>query len=166
MNEKIIIVDDLYDMPHVYHGGFFENKCVITDEMVGKISQILGRPISITEATNEQGTSSGVVAHLRCDWIAVIYMSLPLEVFGEMGIKFYSHKQTGLEAFPTQDEMRSLQLDERNLENIFSSDLDLWKEYGCVPARYNRLVMLKGNQWHSYNLNSDIKYQKIFVNYV
>jgi hypothetical protein len=166
MNEKIIVVDDLYDTPYHYHRGFFENECVITDETIGKISQILDRPISITEATNEEGTNSGVVAHLGCDWIAVIYMSLPLEIFGELGIKFYSHKHTGLEAFPTQDEIKSLHIDDNNLESIFDSDLNLWKEYGCIPAKYNRLVMFKGNQWHSYGLNNSIKYQKIFVNHV
>ena len=165
MNERIIVVDDFYDIPYHYHRGFFENECVLTHETVGKISQILGGPISVIEATNEKNTNSGVVAHLKCDWIAVIYMSLPLEAFGEVGIKFYSHKQTGLEAFPSQEEIKYLQIKEDCLKNIFSSDPELWKEYGCIPARYNRMVIFKGNIWHSYNLNNNIKYQKILINH-
>lgn len=55
MTEQIIIVDDLYDIAHQYHKGFFENQCVITDETVGKISQIIGNPIEIISATNETG---------------------------------------------------------------------------------------------------------------
>ena len=166
MNSQIIVVDDFYDFPHQYHKSFDEGKCLITDETIGKISQILGRSIIITEATNEKETSSGVVAHLGCDWIAVVYMSLPLESFGELGIRFYSHRETGLEKFPTSNEIKYLQLNKDDLENIFSSDLDLWKEYGCISAKYNRLVMLKGSQWHSYSLNSNIRYQKILVSYV
>ena len=79
MNSQIIVVDDLYDFPHQYHKGFDDGQCLITDETVGKISQILGNPIKIVHASIENVKSSGVMAHLECDWIAVIYMSLPLE---------------------------------------------------------------------------------------
>ena len=109
MNQQVIIVDDLYDIAHQYHKGFFENECVISDETRGKISQILGNKIEILEASNEvltEDKSSGVCAHLGCDWIAVIYLSLPLTSFGELGLKFYSHIATGLETFPTEEELK------------------------------------------------------------
>jgi len=164
MNSQIIVVDDLYDIPHQYHKGFDENQCLITDETVGKISQILGNPVKVIQASNEVGTTSGVVAHLECDWIAVIYMTLPLEAFGEMGIRFYSHLPTGLETFPTKEEIEKYQIDENEITKVFASDSKLWKEYSCIPAKYNRMVLFKGNRWHSYNLNSGIRYQKVIIN--
>jgi len=164
MNSQIIVVDDLYDIPHQYHKGFDENQCLITDETVGKISQILGNPVKVIQASNEVGTTSGVLAHLECDWIAVIYMTLPLEAFGEMGIRFYSHLPTGLETFPTKEEIEKYQIEEKEITKVFASDSKLWKEYSCIPAKYNRMVLFKGNRWHSYNLNSGIRYQKVIIN--
>lgn len=164
MNSQIIVVDDLYDIPHQYHKGFDENQCLITDETVGKISQILGNPVKVIQASNEVGTTSGVLAHLECDWIAVIYMTLPLEAFGEMGIRFYSHLPTGLETFPTKEEIEKYQIDENEITKVFASDSKLWKEYSCIPAKYNRMVLFKGHRWHSYNLNSGIRYQKVIIN--
>ena len=164
MNSQIIVVDDLYDIPHQYHKGFDENQCLITDETVGKISQILGNPVKVIQASNEVETTSGVLAHLECDWIAVIYMTLPLEAFGEMGIRFYSHLPTGLETFPTKEEIEKYQIDEKEITKVFASDSKLWKEYSCIPAKYNRMVLFKGNRWHSYNLNSGIRYQKVIIN--
>jgi hypothetical protein len=164
MNSQIIVVDDLYDIPHQYHKGFDENQCLITDETVGKISQILGNPVKVIQASNEVETTSGVVAHLECDWIAVIYMTLPLEAFGEMGIRFYSHLPTGLETFPTKEEIEKYQIEENEITKVFASDSKLWKEYSCIPAKYNRMVLFKGHRWHSYNLNSGIRYQKVIIN--
>ena len=164
MNSQIIVVDDLYDIPHQYHKGFDENQCLITDETVGKISQILGNPVKVIQASNEVGTTSGVLAHLECDWIAVIYMTLPLEAFGEMGIRFYSHLPTGLETFPTKEEIEKYQIEENEITKVFASNSKLWKEYSCIPAKYNRMVLFKGHRWHSYNLNSGIRYQKVIIN--
>jgi len=164
MNSQIIVVDDLYDIPHQYHKGFDENQCLITDETFGKISQILGNPVKVIQASNEVETTSGVMAHLECDWIAVIYMTLPLEAFGEMGIRFYSHLPTGLETFPTKEEIEKYQIEENEITKVFASDSKLWKEYSCIPAKYNRMVLFKGHRWHSYNLNSGIRYQKVIIN--
>ena len=60
------------------------------------------------------------------------------------------------------------QLDEplRNkLNEIFSSDMSLWKEYGRIPLKYNRMILFRGNRWHSYenNLNTSMLYQKIII---
>jgi hypothetical protein len=165
MIEQIIVVDNLYEIAHMFHKGFYEDQCVITDETVEKLSQIIGNPIEIISATNETGSLPGVVAHLSCDWIAVIYLTLPLEAFGEFGLKFYSHLATGLETFPTQDEMKKYQINENELEKIFDSDLSLWKEYANIPVKYNRMVLFRGNRWHSYQnkLNNSMLYQKIII---
>ena len=172
MNQQVIIVDDFYDIAHQYHKGFFENECIISDETRGKISQILGNKIEILEASNEvltEDKSSGVCAHLECDWIAVIYLSLPLTSFGELGLKFYSHIATGLETFPTEEELKVYDISNDKLSEVFNSDLSLWKEYGSIPAKYNRMVLFRGNRWHSYGkgygdtLNTSMLYQKIII---
>jgi len=164
MREQIIIVDNLYDIPHQYHKGFFENQCVITDETVSKVTEVIGNPIEIISATNEVGGESDIVAHLTSDWIAVIYLTLPMQSFGETGIKFYSHLATGLEVFPTTEEIKRYQL--THLEETFRSDLSLWKAYGDIPAKYNRMVLFRSNLWHSYgsNINSFMLFQKIIIN--
>jgi len=165
MREQIVIVDNLYDIPHQYHKGFFENQCVITDETVGKLTEVIGNPIEIISATNEVGGAPDVVAHLTSDWIAVIYLALPMQSFGETGLKFYSHLATGLEAFPTQEEAIQYQINENNLTEVFKSELSLWKEYGNIPTRYNRMILFKSNLWHSYgsNLNMSMLFQKIII---
>ena len=163
MSPEIVLVDNFYDIPHQYYKSFDENQCLITDETIGKISQILDHPINIIHASNEVGNTPGITAHLECDWIAVIYLGLPLESFGEMGIQFYSHLSTGLETFPTREEIIKHQLNENELIKVFSSDPELWKEYGCIPAKYNRMILFRGSRWHSYTLNSNIRYQKIII---
>ena len=136
MIEQIIVVDDLYDVGHLYHKGFFENQCVITDETGGKISQILGKPIEIVSATNEINGSDEIVSRSDCDWIAVVYLTLPLVSFGEHGLKFFTPEG---------------------------------KEYGNMPAKYNRMVLFRSNLLHSYgkgygdNLNNSMLYQKILI---
>ena len=165
MTEQIIIIDNFYDIAYQYHKGFLENQCIITDETIGKISQILGNQIEIISATNESEDIPGVVVHLDCDWIAVIYLTLPLQVFGEFGLKFYSHFETGLETFPNQEEMIKHKIDENQLNTLFDSDLKLWKEYARIPLKYNRMVLFRGNRWHSYdsNLNNSMLYQKLII---
>ena len=172
MNQQVIIVDDLYDIPHQYHKGFFEKQCVVSDETIGKITQILGNRIEILEATNEvltEDITSSVCAHLSCDWIAVTYLSLPLVSFGELALRFYSHIATGLETFPTEEEMGVYHIRSDKLSEVFHSDLSLWKEYGGIPVKYNRMVLFRGDRWHSYGngfgdtLNNCILYQKIII---
>lgn len=161
MSEEIIIVDDFYDIPFQYFKGFEENKCVITEETLGKISQILGKDIEILYATNEEENFDQILCNLKSDWIAVIYLSLPFESFEHFGIKFYSHIKTGLEKYPTKDELNEFNITESNIMEVFDSGKDGWKEYGNIPAKYNRLVLFKSNRWHSYGFGNNIKYQKI-----
>ena len=63
MNSEIILVDDFYDIPYHYHKSFDDGECLITDETVGKISQILGNPINITHASNEAVSYTHLRAH-------------------------------------------------------------------------------------------------------
>jgi hypothetical protein len=172
MTEKIIIVDNFYDFPHQHHKSFFENQCLITEETVNNLKNIIGNPIEIIDANNEvlsEGQNTTVCSHLTSDWIGVIYLSLPLVSFGEFGVKFYSHLSTGLETFPSLEDLQKYNISEDQLLKVFGPSLDLWKEYGSITPKYNRLILFKSNLWHSYgngfgaDLNTSMLYQKIII---
>ena len=136
MSEQIIVVDDFYDLGYPYHKGFLDNECVITEETGGKISQLLRHPVQIVSATNEVNGTDEIVSFPNHQWIAVIYLTIPMAGWGEHGLKFFTPEG---------------------------------KEYGNIPAKYNRMVLFRGNLLHSYgkgygdNLNNSMLYQKIVV---
>ena len=136
MSEQIIVVDDFYDTAFHYHKGFLDNECVITEETGGKISQVLRHPIQIISATNEVNGTDKIVSFPNHQWIAVIYLTMPMAGWGEHGLKFFTPEG---------------------------------KEYGNIPAKYNRMVLFRGNLLHSYGkgcgdtLNNSMLYQKIVV---
>lgn len=172
MTERIVIVDNFYDIPHQYHKSFFENQCLISDETVEKITKVIGNPIEIVSASNEvlsEKQTTSVCSHLSSDWIGVIYLTLPMVCFGEFGMKFYSHLSTGLETFPSSEDLQKHNISENELLEVFASDPKLWKEYGNIPAKYNRLVLFRSNLWHSYGkgfgteLNTSMLYQKVII---
>ena len=46
MNQKFVIVDDFYDIAHIYHKSIIENNVLITDETTQKLSYIFGSSYS------------------------------------------------------------------------------------------------------------------------
>ena len=160
MKSEIFVIDNFYDIPYEYHKSFFDNEVRITKDTVERISNILESDIKIIEADNnmqKEEDEGGITAHLGSDWIAVIYLQLGYPSFGEFGMKFFSHIETGLESYVDGKQF-----------NI--KDKTHWKEYGKIPAKYNRLVLFRSNRWHSYgkgfgdNLNTCMLYQKMIIN--
>ena len=160
MKSEIFVIDNFYDNPLNYHKSFLDNEVKITEETIGKISNILKSNIKIIESNNniqKEEDESGITAHFGSDWIAVIYLQLGYPSFGEFGMKFFSHIETGLESYVDGKQF-----------NI--QDKTQWKEYGKIPARYNRLVLFRSNRWHSYgkgfgdDLNTSMLYQKMIIN--
>lgn len=167
MKEKIYIIDNFYDNPYEYHKSLIENKSMVTEETIGKISQVLGHSIEIIQSENHQKIL-GITAHLNCDWIAIIYLSLPFEAIGKFGVKFYSHLETGLETFPTEKQILKYKIDPGKIPQLFKSDLNLWKQYANIPAKYNRMILFKNDMWHSYcegnpDINNFILEQKLII---
>ena len=160
MKSEIFVIDNFYDIPYEYHKSFLNNEIKITEETVGKISSIVKSDIKILEATNniqKEEDEGGITAHLSSDWIAVVYLQLGYPSFGEFGMKFFSHIETGLESYVDGKQF-----------NVH--DKTHWKEYGKIPAKYNRLVLFRSNRWHSYgegfgnDLNTSMLYQKMIIN--
>jgi len=56
MNQKIIVVDNFYDIAHMYHKSFSEHvKEINPQELPEKLSHVLDRPINIVEGFNIVG---------------------------------------------------------------------------------------------------------------
>lgn len=170
MNQKIIIVDDFYDIAHQYHKSFFENQCMITEETVNKLSHILQRNVNVINATNEvldENSKNHITANTVYDWIAVIYLTLPGDCVSTQGMSFFIHKKTQLDSFPNDyaKSLYGLQTDE-DIANTFDIfNFEDWKEYMNVFVKYNRLVLFCADYWHSYGgqINNSIIYQKILL---
>ena len=175
MNQKIIVVDDFYDIAHKYYKSFFEKVELPKEETTQKISHLLGSSISIVETFKDiavENTNNQVTANLNCDWIAVIYLTMPSDCVFKKGMSFYTHKVTKLDTFPDD---YSMQLNGwqtmEDLTNCFDvCNLDDWSEYMNIFVKYNRMVLFRANHWHSYGsgfgteLNNSMMYQKILIN--
>lgn len=171
MNQKIIIADNFYDFAYHYHKSFSENKCLISEETIGKISNMLQQKVNVVAAFNETSLDTQITANPSCDWIAVIYLSLPSECANTQGISFYIHEKTNLESFPDEYMMNlhGLQTIEDLKETFNTNNLEDWKDYTNIFVKYNRIVLFRADLWHSYSsscnqeLNKFISYQKILL---
>lgn len=167
MNQKVIIADDFYDIAHQYHKSFFEDQCLITEETVDKISELLQRKVKVELATNEVlDKPNNITANTIYDWIAVIYLTMPAECVSAQGISFYIHKKTELDAFPNEY-VRNL-FGFQTIEDINATfdtqNQNDWKEYMNVFVKYNRIILFRADLWHSYGqINNSIIYQKLLL---
>ena len=174
MNQKFMIIDDFYDVAHQYHQSFFGKQCMITEETTQKLSYILSCPVEIMEAFNEvtfENTDNPITANTACDWIAVIYLTMPPDCVSKKGLSFYSHKKTGLDSFPNE---YACQINGwQNMNDIVKSfdvnDKNDWEEYANVFVKYNRCVIFRADYWHSYGsgfgneINNSMLYQKLLL---
>lgn len=167
MNQKVIIADDFYDIAHRYHKSFFEDQCLITEETVDKISELLQRKVKVELATNEVlDKPNNITANTIYDWIAVIYLTMPAECVSTQGISFYIHKKTELDAFPNEyvRNLFGFQTIEDIKATFDSQNQNDWKEYMNVFVKYNRIILFRADLWHSYGqINNSIIYQKLLL---
>ena len=183
MNQKIFVIDNFLQTSLGYH------EKIVLDEaptslleqlqkeypesiIFENIAAILKNQIQVLESKDhveKERDRSPICCHVESDYIGVLYLTLPLIAWGEVGIKFYSHKETGLDAFPNTKEMQKYNINTSNINKIFSRDLENWSEYGSIPIKHNRLVLFRSNLWHSYgdgfgsDLNTSMLYKKIII---
>jgi len=174
MNQKFMIVDDFYDIAHQYRQSIINDELMITDETTQKLSYILGGPVEITQAFNEVKSESNdniVTANLECDWIAVIYLTLPPDCVSKKGVSFYKHRKTNLDCFPNEYacQINGWQ-NMTDIENSFDvSNSSDWEEYSNVFVKYNRCILFRGDFWHSYGygfgneINNSMINQKLLI---
>ena len=180
MNQKIFVIDNFIKDPLAYHDKIaksFEPE-IRTDietkypesNIFQNISSILRSNIQVLESKDhvqKECDRSPICCHVESDYIGVLYLTLPLSAWGEVGMKFYSHKETGLDAFPTQEEIQKYNIS--SIGKTFSQNLENWNEYGSIPIKHNRLILFRSNLWHSYgngfgsDLNTSMLYKKIII---
>tara|TARA_B100001250_G_scaffold231586_1_gene198801 strand:+ start:339 stop:899 length:561 start_codon:yes stop_codon:yes gene_type:complete len=183
MNQKIFVIDDLADSSLGYYDKIIPRSDDLTENdfeerypdglICRKIASILQydtnkiKLIECSDNVQKDGEKSPICCHLESDYIGIWYITLPLIAWGEVGIKFYSNKETGLDSFPTQEEVRKYNITDIN--KTFSQDLGNWNEYGSIPIKHNRLILFRSNLWHSYgngfglDLNTSMLYKKIII---
>ena len=174
MNQKIMIVDDFYDIAHQYHKSIVEdNQLLITQETQEKLEFLLGSPLEI-EGLNDvrqESTEDPIIANFSLDWIAVIYLTMPPQCVSKRGLSFYKHKSTDLDIFPTDYNCKVFgwnSIDDVN-KSFDSLDKEQWEEYSKVFVKYNRCVLFRANLWHSYgegfgnNLNNSMINQRLLI---
>ena len=174
MNQKIIIADDFYDIAHPYLKGIIEGEPIFTDEAPQKISHLLGRQIKVENLFNEvsfKDTPNPITANVACDWIAVIYLTMPGDCVSKRGMSFYSHLKTGFDSFPDEyaRQLHGIQTQEDIMSTFNVNNKEDWKEYSNVYVKYNRIVLFSADLWHSYGdgfgdqLNNSMIYQKLLI---
>tara|TARA_A100001201_G_scaffold94493_1_gene81930 strand:+ start:79 stop:612 length:534 start_codon:yes stop_codon:yes gene_type:complete len=174
MNQKIIIADDFYDNAHKYYKGIIEGEPIFTDEAPQKISHLLSRQIKVENLFDEHLTEDSpnpITANIACDWIAVIYLTMPGDCVSKKGMSFYSHLKTGFDSFPNEyaRQLHGLHTHE-DMQETFNVDIEEdWKKYSDVYVKYNRIVLFSADLWHSYGngfgdqINNSMIYQKLLI---
>ena len=174
MNQKIIIADDFYDNAHKYYKGIIESEPIFTDEAPQKISHLLSRQIKVENLFDEHLTEDSpnpITANIVCDWIAVIYLTMPGDCVSKKGMSFYSHLKTGFDSFPNEyaRQLHGLHTHE-DMQETFNVDIEEdWKKYSDVYVKYNRIVLFSADLWHSYGngfgdqINNSMIYQKLLI---
>lgn len=199
MKQKIIVVDNFYENPWELHqsainaeyetsqDGNYPGRNTIrsffNEEAHKKICQLLGRKVVPSEETScgcfrsvLEGEKGKLTVHSDSfdDWAAVLYLTLPSQCEGRPGTSFYIHKQTGLDHFPTETEMKlygwtNLWEVKQGFSTIDSNNPDAWIKYSSVYMKYNRLVLFDTKLWHSTedgfgdNLNNSRLIQLFFL---
>ena len=181
MNPKIFVIDDFLETSLGYYDkinpanhlkiSVSEIEKKYPDDIIfNKISEVLKSTITIVDNSTvnlKEDDKSPLCCHLESDYIGVLYLTLPLAAWGEVGVRFYSHKETCLNSFPTQEELKKFNIS--NIDKTFSQNLENWDEYGSIPIKHNRMVLFKSNLWHSYgngfgsDLNTSMLYKKIII---
>lgn len=175
MNQKIFVIDNFAEFPLAYCDKIVQPELKLEIEkkypeskIFQDISFILKSKIQVLECEDhvqKENDRSPICCHVESDYIGVLYLSLPLVAWGEVGIKFYSHKETGLDSFPTQEQAKNI----TDIDKTFSQNLENWKEYGSIPVKHNRMILFRSNLWHSYgngfgsDLNTSMLYKKIII---
>lgn len=179
MDQQILTVDNFYDVALLHHQNCLENKCTVSDELIFKISSLLQTNVSVFHSSSHSLTELSsknqdfnVISDHRCNWIAIIYLTLPPDCIMKRGLKFYIHKKTKYDRLPDDthaqiDGWNSLRDIEKSFD--FKKEED-WEEYFNTFVKYNRMVLFKAGLWHSYGkgfgkTSSDsLLFQRILLN--
>jgi len=125
-----------------------------------KIIELVGEPLVPVEGTShgkfrlaldgEKGNHSVHIDNVH--WTAILYLTLPEDC--QDGTHLFRHKTTATDRAPhNRAELEELgySTQERFLEQVIyknTNDLSSWENILTVPMRFNRLVLLRPQQYH------------------
>lgn len=182
MNRNLIVVDDFYPnfeavrsraltakYPAPYKGftypGRNSDERFVPAGVLETFSKLTGSPLFF-----EPRLSTGMFrrsfiddpmeqyVHIDgADWSAVVYLNTPAQCreFEDCGTILWRHKESGLDIVPWA---RVRNDDARQIVERDSFRIDRWEKVIQIPMKANRLVLFRGNHWHSHakNFGSDI----------
>ncbi len=160
MRTNIIVVDDFLTNPDetrefvlqqefTESGNYpgmrskpFENESVIStiasilEPHAGSITDVYGQQFQLTTCEMK----SWVHADIHNDWAGVLYLTPDAPPSGGTG--FYRHKETQLDTNPSDPTLS-------DIVSADGSDYTKWDLIESVANKYNRLVLYRGDMYHS-----------------
>lgn len=177
MPSKLIVVDDFYPKPDVVrraalkseyaniastdYPGWQSRVSVQADAIKRAFGELVGADVYVDRSrftwggfrfiTEESGRSPKVHADTSIDWAAMVYLTPGVDMGA--GTAMFRHRETGLEAPPTDREARALgYVDAAEFEdNVIRpdmGDLTKWEVTGHIGPVYNRLVLFRGCEFY------------------
>lgn len=177
MIRSVIVIDDFLKDPHVlrsaaltqnypklstpqvYPGRDSEFRQVING-FDQKICELIGEPVVPVMTSShqkfrlaldgEKGTDSVHIDNVH--WTVILYLTLPEHCQG--GTHLYRHIETGTDRAPyNSQELAALgfKSQEEFLDGVINAntnDPSKWEEIMTIPMRFNRLLIIKPQQYH------------------
>ena len=170
---KILVIDDFYDDPESMRkkaledsftdGGTYPGRDTdndnFTPEMVAKFASIVGGPIRPAYHTGNFRLSvegDSAIRHIHLDvgtYVANICLTRDEDCEG--GLALWKHKETGLEDILVNETMLVAKYGitgkqvEKEIILEHGQDESKFEQTSLIPYRFNRLVIISGNQLHS-----------------
>ena len=167
MSSYFTLADGFYDDPTAMrklaidaeYNGNISTTSYLNKEAVDKFSYMLGStvdPILVSghfKKTLVDSQFNGIDACPDADYIAIVYLTLPLQAEGHPALSLYRHLVNGSEKIPDPIEMQMqgfnnlLEVKESYLD-IDGQYLDRWQPWFSVFQRWNRVVLFNARCWH------------------
>lgn len=167
MHQRLVSVNNFYDDPSIvraralsaeYKDGVSVNSFIF-QEAIDKLSFLVNCPVEpVLTSGHFKQTLAGsspttITACPEADWVAVVYLTLPIQAEGEQALSLYRHIKNGSEAIPTPVEMKLqgfnnlLEVKESYID-IDGADLTKWQPWFTAYQRWNRVVLFDARCWH------------------
>jgi hypothetical protein len=127
-----------------------------------RIAAILRSPIRFCPyyRMNPEGTHDSGRSHIHCDEFdtGIIYLNPPEQCVAAAGTHFWRHRRLGWESFEDMRRARP-DHDDAQLTEVYWSELgggknlDEWERTLTISMKWNRLVLFRGDLFHSAGLS-------------
>jgi len=177
MRSKVIIVDNFYTKPERVREralasafadiaktdfpGYASRVHLDTAMLRTRFSELVGSQLSIDAArfswgsfrfiTKESGQRPTVHADAAVDWAGMVYLTADAPMCA--GTAFFRHKETGLEAPPTNRQARALgyadasEFDDKVIRRD-KVDFSKWERTTVIAPVFNRLILFRGGEFY------------------